>query len=255
LSTIHASSAYGWSSFPNDLKLPEKQNHVWLASLDDVGPFLDAMTDCLSQVERDRAARFKFLADQRRYLIAHAALRSVLGMYLSVHPAAIELDSSLLGKPRLAPDLAGSKIEFNLSHSSDIALIAVARGMEVGVDVERVREDFAFEPIAQRFFTPREVTVLGDLPPELRREAFYKCWTSKEALMKGKGLGISGPLDEVQIQFTDTGLHVIPVLGDWTLFRLSPIGGYAAALALEKMYSEPRCYRWAASLLDSKHDP
>lgn len=253
MSTV--SSGRVWSSFPTDFALAQNETHVWVASLDNAGTSLDPFADCLSLAERNRAARFKFLPDRTRYLIAHAALRSILGMYLSVHPAAIEFDSGPVGKPKLAQNFAGSEIEFNLSHSGALALIAVTRGREVGVDVERIQKDFAFESIAQRFFTSREVAALHVLPPDLRREAFYKCWTSKEALLKGKGLGLSGSLDEVRIRLTATGVRVTPAVRDWSLTELTPATGYASALAVKKFYCEPQCYRWEPSFLESKHHP
>lgn len=255
MSTVSSSSSGVWSSFPADFDLAQNEAHVWLASLDDAGASLDPFADCLSLAEHDRAARFKFLPDRRRYLIAHAALRSILGMYLRVSPGKIEFSSGPVGKPKLAQNFAGSEIEFNLSHSGELALIAVTRGEEVGIDIERIQEDFAFESVAQRFFTSREVAALQVLPPEFRREAFYKCWTSKEALMKGKGLGLSESLDEVQIQLTATGVHMIAALDDWALVELNPTSGYAAALAIKRIDGEPRCYRWEPALLDSKHHP
>ncbi len=248
-------SGRAWSNFAADFDLPEKEAHVWLASLADAGISLDPLADCLSLAERERAARFKFLPDKTHYLIAHVALRSILGMYLNVHPDKIEFSSGPVGKPQLAQKFLGSEIKFNLSHSGEIALIAITRAIEVGIDVERIQEDFAFESIAQRFFTSREVAALQDLPPDLRREAFYKCWTSKEALIKGKGLGLSGSLDEVQIRLTATGVLVIAALADWALAELSPISGYAAALAINQIDGESRCYRWEPSLPVSTHRP
>jgi 4'-phosphopantetheinyl transferase len=251
LSTV--SSERVWSSFPANLALAKDEIHVWLAGLNDPGIGLKYFADYLSLAERNRAAQFKFLPDRRRYLVAHAALRSILGMYLNVHPVAIEFGSGPVGKPKLAHNFASSELGFNLSHSGEIALIAVTRGSEIGVDVERIREDFAFEPIAQRFFTANEVAALQDLPVDLQREAFYKCWTSKEALLKAKGTGLSGSLDEVQIMLMPGArVRVTPPVGDWSLIELSPIGGYAAALAAKKLDGEPQCYRWEPSFLESK---
>ncbi len=244
-----------WSFFATRFSLAQNETHVWLASLDQSDTAMDRFADCLSLAERDRATRFVFRPDRTRYLIAHAALRSILGTYLSVHPAAIEFDSGPVGKPKLAQSFAGSEIEFNLSHSGELALIAVTRGGEVGVDIERIQGNFAFESVAQRFFTSREVTALQMLPLDLQREAFYKCWTSKEALMKGRGTGLSGSLDEVEIQLTPTGVRVTPAARAWSLIELAPASGYAAALAVKKLYCEPQCYRWEPSFLDSKRQP
>jgi 4'-phosphopantetheinyl transferase len=242
-----------WSSFPPNRFLLKDEIHVWLAGLENADICLESCGDCLSSAERDRAARFKFARDRKRYLIAHGALRSILAMYLGVDAAAIDFDSGPAGKPKLARNFASSDVEFNLSHSGEVALIAVTRGEEIGVDVERIREDFAFKPIAQRFFTANEVAALQDLPVNLQREAFYKCWVSKEALLKAKGTGLSGSLDEVQIVLTTgPGVCVTFAAGEWSLTELSPIGGYAAALAAKKLDCRPQCYRWQPSLLEAK---
>jgi 4'-phosphopantetheinyl transferase len=242
-----------WSSFPPNRLLLKDEIHVWLTGLEDADICLESCADCLSSAERERAARFKFARDRNRYLIAHGALRSILGMYLGIDPAVIGFDAGPAGKPKLAQNLASSDAEFNLSHSGEVALIAVTRGGEIGVDVERIREDFAFKPIAHRFFTANEVAALQDLPVNLQREAFYKCWTSKEALLKAKGTGLSGSLDEVQIVLTTgPGVRVTFAAGEWSLTELSPIGGYAAALAAKKLDCRPQCYRWQPSLLEAQ---
>jgi 4'-phosphopantetheinyl transferase len=252
LSTV--SSGRVWSSFPTDFALAQNETHVWLAGLDDAGLGLQYFADSLSLAERDRAARFKFVLDRRRYLVAHAALRSILAAYLTANPRELQFGSGPHGKPKLASETA-HEIEFNLSHSHELALLAVTRGREIGIDVEHVRQDFAFDEVAKRFFTAREVAALGALPRALQREAFYRCWTSKEALLKGKGTGLSGSLDEVQIRLAVTGVRVTAAVDDWSLIELSPIGGYAAALAVQKLYCELRCYRWDPSFLESKHHP
>ena len=242
-----------WSFFSPDRALAKDEIHVWLVGLQDADIRLESCEACLSSAERDRAARFKFARDRKRYLIAHGALRSILAMYLGVDAAAIDFDSGPAGKPKLARNFASSELEFNLSHSGEVALIALTRGEEIGVDVERIREDFEFKPIAQRFFTSNEVAALQDLPVNLQREAFYKCWTSKEALLKAKGTGLSGSLDEVQIVLTTgPGVRVTFAAGEWSLTELSPISGYAAALAAKKLDCRPNCYRWLPALLGAK---
>ena len=242
-----------WCSFLPNRLLAQEEIHVWLVGLEDADICLESCADCLSSAERDRAARFKFARDRKRYLIAHGALRSILATYLGVDAAAVDFDSGPAGKPKLAQNLAGSELEFNLSHSGEVALIAVTRGEEIGVDVERIREDFAFKPIAQRFFTANEVAALQELPVDLQREAFYKCWTSKEALLKAKGTGLSGSLDEVQIVLTTgAGVRITLAAGEWSLAELSSIGGYAAALAAKKFACRPKGYRWQPALLEAK---
>jgi 4'-phosphopantetheinyl transferase len=86
---------------------------------------------------------------------------------------------------------------FNLSHPQGVALYAIARGREVGIDIERRREDFASLAVAERFFSPDEVTMLKSLAPDLRTSAFFNCWTRKEALIKALGEGLSHPIEPI----------------------------------------------------------
>lgn len=238
-----------WSSCGPSGVLLKNDVHVWLVRLDDSAAGIDACADWLSSTERERAARFKFARDRSRYAIAHGALRAILGRYLSVDPGAIDFDAGPAGKPKLAPRWAGAELEFNLSHSGEVALIAVTRGAEIGIDVERIRQAFAFEPIAQRFFTGHEVAALRSLPVDLQREAFYKCWTSKEALLKAKGSGLSAALDEVCVAVTGTGIRITPARRGWVLREVRPIPGYAAALAVKQRPRNVQCCRWEASML------
>ena len=186
------------SSLANDV-------HVWLVRVDDNGLCLACCETLLSVAERARAANFKFEKDRRLYIVAHAALRSILAGYLNVAPDQLEFESGRNGKPRLTPTFTNDKLEFNLSHSHEVALIAVTRGRDIGVDVERIREDFAFAEVAERYFTAREVGAIRALSEELQRRAFYQCWTSKEAFLKAKGVGLSGELDEVEVLLDGEG--------------------------------------------------
>lgn len=238
-----------WAHFSSTPSAAKDDVHVWLADLEDPGVHLDRCAEYLSAAERARAAQFKFAVHRQHYLIAHGALRSVLGMYLGVTAAAINFDSGPAGKPRLAGNLSSAGLEFNLSHSGRVALIAVARGREVGIDVELIEEDFPFHSVAQRFFTRAEVAALEKLPAHLQRETFYRCWTSKEALLKAKGTGLSAPLEELQIALTATGVRITPLAQSWGLTEVSPIYGYTAALGLKASQHRLECYRWEASAL------
>ena len=123
----------------------------------------------------------------------------------------------------------------------------MSRDSEVGVDIEFVKTDFTFDDVAGRFFTPREVSALRALPSALQRQAFYKCWTSKEAFLKAKGTGLSGKLDEVEIYQEDGGtVRVRATVAGWSLAELNPAGGYEAALVTKGAPCRVRLYRWEA---------
>ena len=223
---------------PNDVHLWLVQNNEQIISWVDFEPLL-------SSGERDRAARFKFETDRQRYILAHAALRSILSTYVKRPAGELEFESGPSGKPKLAAIYSKKKITFNLSHSHEVTLIGVAKTQEIGVDVEWMRKDFAFGEVAERFFTRREVALLHSLPEDVQREAFYKCWTSKEAFLKAKGTGLSGDLDEVQINFSpDAGVRVNGTIPNWTLVELKPCDGYVGALVVQRSECQLKCFQW-----------
>jgi 4'-phosphopantetheinyl transferase len=157
---------------------------VWQVGLEtDSAPFRALLSD----EELAAADRFRFEQDRAHYAVARGALRIVLGRHLDTAPAAIRFEYGAHGKPSVA---GGSELRFNLSHSHGRALIAVARGREVGVDLEYVHREVADEEVARRFFSPEEVQALENLPESARTPAFFRCWTRKEAYLKARGDGI-----------------------------------------------------------------
>jgi len=233
-----------WAQPPAELPALEASVHVWAARLDDASVDLERGRDLLSPDERERAARFRFEWHRRRYLVAHIALHEILCRYLPVEPARISFDLGANGKPKLHQALTPSGIEFNLSHSNEMALLAVAHGREVGVDVEHAREQFEFQDVAERFFTAKEVSAMRALPPALRRQAFFKCWTSKEAILKAKGTGLSGAQEEVEISLgSDEQVRIAANVPNWWLFELAPIAGYEAALVVAGAPVPIHCYQ------------
>jgi len=235
----------GWPLPPKRFPALERNVQVWLVRANDDSVCLACCEELLSSAEGERASRFKFDKDRRLFFAAHGALRSILARYLNAAPADLQFDTGSNGKPYLSPAFAASAVKFNLSHSHEVALIAVTRGMEIGVDVERVREDFAFDEVAERFFTAKEVTALHSLPRHLQREGFYKCWTSKEAYLKAKGTGLSGQLDEVEIALAaGERVQINGTIPNWALKELSPCDGYQAGLVVEGGGQQIKCYHW-----------
>lgn len=236
-----------WPAAPAELSALDRTVHVWAVQLDDARVDLNGGRELLSPEERERAARFHFEQHRRRYLIAHIAMHEILARYLSVEPARISFELGSNGKPELPPALAPAGVEFNLSHSNDMALIAVNQIGELGVDIEYVKPDFEFQEIAERFFTAREVAALRALPAELQRQAFFKCWTSKEAFLKAKGTGLSGKLDEVEITLGAPGqVRIDASVAGWSLTELIPGGEYEGALVTQDRPTAIKCYAWQA---------
>lgn len=153
----------------------------------------------LSPDELQRANRLLNRLARNRFVAGRAFLRQTLADFLSLDPAQICLSTNAHKKPRLSGEQSQSGLSFNLSHSEDRAILALTRGCDVGVDIEYVRKDLAFRPMAQRFFSPREQTELFNLPPELQLDAFYRCWTRKEAYLKGCGSGFSLPSNSFDV--------------------------------------------------------
>ena len=190
-----ASVALKPSRFPG-LALDSAEVHLWQASLD--GRPADIFESFLSPDELDRANRFHFAQDRNHFVVARGLLRNLLGAYLGISRAEFRFSYGAKGKPFLLLD-GQTQINFNLSHSHGRAAFAFSRGRELGVDLEYVKEDFEAELIASRFFSRAEVLALRAVPAELRNQAFFNCWTRKEAYIKARGEGLSMPLDEFDV--------------------------------------------------------
>jgi 4'-phosphopantetheinyl transferase len=166
-----------------------------------------------------------------------------LGRYLATPPGHIRFVYSAFGKPDLSPDF-GSRLTFNLSHSAGLALIAIAAGSSVGVDLEYLRAQSEYAEVARRFFSAAEVGQLNALPSDLYAEAFFRCWTKKEAYVKACGLGLALPLDSFSVPLTTDPAHSPLDLHGWSLYTLRPAPGYAGALAIEGTGWRLRQWQW-----------
>jgi 4'-phosphopantetheinyl transferase len=244
-----------WLPPPADLSLPDDEVHVWRASLDLSTSRVLRLRQALTADELGRVARFHFQRSRDRFIVARGSLRTILGRYLGLEPGQVRFSYSPFGRPApIAPSgCPGQRaLDFNLSHSGDLALFALARGRKVGVDVERISADVDWEPMAERFFSPRESAALRALPPGVRREAFFTCWTRKEAVVKARGEGLSLPLDRFDVSVVPGEPAALLATRDdpgeasrWTLRDLSPGPGYVAALAVEGRDLRLRYWEWA----------
>jgi 4'-phosphopantetheinyl transferase len=221
---------------------------VWRASLNRPDSRIDEMFATLTEDERRRAQRFHFEEDRRRFIAGRGILRALIGGYLGMAPAAVRFEYNLHGKPFLSDNQAP---RFNVSHSGGLALYAFAVDREVGVDVERVRPEFADEAVAQRFFSPQEVAVLRNLAPRQRVEAFFSCWTRKEAYIKARGKGLAIPLDQFDVSLApDEPAAVLAdrdapsETGRWAMWRLEPGIGFAGAVAVEGQGCRLKSAQW-----------
>jgi len=168
-----------------------------------------ARAACLSAGEMVRAARFRSPVDADRYMAARSGLRHVLGRALGRAPGALAFVEGPYGKPALAAPDDACGITFNVAHSGGMALIAVARGADVGVDVERIRPGVEAVRLAERLFTPAERARLAALPPEAGYTAFFALWAAKEAVVKGLGRGLFARLDGFKVRLDEAG-NLVP---------------------------------------------
>ena len=234
--------------------MPERDEvHVWRADLNQEDSTVRACYELLQPDERQRADKFHFPRDREHFTVARGVLRQILGGYLGSAPGEIRFAYNKYGKPALADDAVNDLLSFNVSHSKDIALYAVAGGRRrIGLDIEHLRADFDSLTLAERFFSPAEVAALCALPAEQQGLAFFNCWTRKEAYIKALGEGLSHPLDKFSVSHAPGELAALLSTDDdpqeasrWSLVELFPGDGYVAALAFEGD-APPRvsCRQW-----------
>ena len=240
-----------WDRPPAELTLLSDEVHVWCASLDMTSPHIRRLQATLSADELERASRLHFAKDRRRFVVARGVLRSLLGRYLGVEPRQLRFSYSAYGKPTLVPTSGGARLCFNVSHSHELALYAVTYGREIGVDVEHIRTNIACEEIAERFFSAQERALLRTLPAHLKHDAFFHCWTRKEAYIKARGEGLSLPLDQFDVAFAPGKPAALLATrwapheaSCWELRELTPGPGYAAALAVGGHGWRLACWQW-----------
>jgi 4'-phosphopantetheinyl transferase len=233
-------------SVPN---LAPDQVHVWRVPLNQ-NP-ISEMREVLSLDERARAERFRFDKDRNQFIESRAALRLLLSQYLNVSPKELSFSFSAHGKPVLANGLSNSGLRFNLSRRDGLALIAVTRNRDIGVDVELVRADLPVFEIAAVSFSENELRTLRSLPESQQAAGFHNCWTRKEAYVKARGEGFSFPLKQFDVSLTPgAAASLLEVRGSdtevdrWTMQALSVGEGYVAALAFEGRDLNVICEDW-----------
>jgi 4'-phosphopantetheinyl transferase len=224
------------SRFPG-LALDASEVHLWQASLD--GRPADIFESFLSADELARANRFHFAEDRTHFVVARGLLRNLLAAYLGINSAELRFSYGAKGKPFLVLD-GQMQINFNLSHAHGRAAFAFSRGRELGVDLEYVKEDFDAELIATRFFSRAEVLALRSVPAEVRNQAFFNCWTRKEAYIKARGEGLSMPLDEFDVSLRpDEPVALLKnyreerEVNRWSMKALPTPADYVGALVVE----------------------
>jgi 4'-phosphopantetheinyl transferase len=193
------------------------------------------LDSALSLDEKARADCFHFAKDRNRYVVGRGLLRQLLGKYLRQEPAGLEFSYGPFGKPSLSGPNASSGLSFNLAHSAGLVMYAISKQRNLGIDVELIKPESAGEDIARRYFSSLEVRDLLALPPEARVQAFFHCWTRKEAYLKATGMGLQTPLDSFSVSLVpDQHTQFLGgVEPQWNLASSQPAEGFVAALAYD----------------------
>lgn len=225
--------------------------NAWRASLFSKHSTVRSLRQILSVDEVSRADRFYFQRDRDHFIVARGILRSILSHYLDLQPNQLEFCYGPHGKPALAAACSGGNLCFNLSHSDGLALYAVTRDKEVGIDIEHARADFPGFQVAEQFFSPREIAVLRALPAARPHEAFFTFWTLKEAYLKSRGQGLSLGLNHLDVSSAmEAPAPLLTPIGEpenlshWSLRKLAPAPGYAAALAIKGHAGQIKCWHY-----------
>ena len=242
-----------WRTPPARLLLGKDEAHVWRVVLDQTTPVTQAFLRILSPDELERAARYHFQKDRDHFVVARGGLRTILSRYLNVEPARLLFCYDAYGKPSLSEPSGRPPLRFNVSHAHGLALYGFTLDRRIGIDIEHIREDFASEQIAERFFSQREVAMLRALPVEMKTEGFFNCWTRKEAYIKAIGHGLSMPLDRFVVSLAPGEPAALLSVADnpqeafrWSIKELTPDPGFVAAVVVEGHDWRLSCWRWDA---------
>lgn len=224
-----------WERNDEKVGLVENEVAVWRVSLDCSEFVVEQLSWLLSADELTRANRFKFAQHRRRFIVARASLRRILGDYVACPPADLIFQTTSFGKPWIDTPLM---LEFNLSHSHELAVIGVARQRKIGIDVEYLDRRHSSLDIARHYFSSHEADALFSLPKEEQQLAFLRIWTRKEAYIKAIGEGLSHPLrtfamtlDEPPRLLYDENNELAPQ--QWSIISFTPYPQYVATLMVE----------------------
>lgn len=201
---------------------------------------LDQYQTILSADERRQEGRFHFAKDRLRYRATRALVRTVLSKYLSVEPKDWFFTAGEYGRPTIA-NKTPCRIDFSISHTQSLILLAVASGRSIGVDAEHIAPELAVLELSDHFFSREEAKALRALPPWMRQERFFSSWTLKESYLKARGLGLSVPLDRFGFDFPAAGLISMRThseLNDdarrWMFWQMRPSPDHLVSVCAER---------------------
>ena len=227
-------------NIPQDLQLEKDTVDIWCIPLDIDEASLVSFYQILSVEERSKAERMRIEAPRKHYVAARAIMRQIIAAYMKEKPERLEFQYGPNEKPALARAFSRTGITFNMSHSHGLALYGVTLEREIGVDIEKIRQDMSITDLAKRFFSNREYEELINLPAEQKEQGFFNCWTRKEAYLKSTGQGLKFPLSHFDVSLAPGEPAALlehrtaPEQASlWSIAELDIGPGYAAALSVE----------------------
>ena len=225
-----------WKHINLQPALEPDQVHLWRVELNKFRQNVPKLRLGLSNEEISRADRFVHCKDAENYIVARSILRRLLSNYLGVEAAEIAIETGKFGKPYVAKHMNARALKFNVSHSGDLCLIAARWGSEIGVDLEKIRDEVLVEDLAKRYFAPEEIAELQTLPDARRRLGFFLCWTRKEAYIKAKSDGLHIPLNQFAVTLTPGSPAKLRSAdsGQWSMESLEPAPEYVGALVTSR---------------------
>ncbi len=247
----HKSHSQQWNIPPYNLQLGAHEVHVWRASIEASELVIQYLERLLSKDEATKAMHFRFEKDRKHWIVAHGILRILISRYVNKDPSQLRFGFNAYGKPFLTFPSLSPTLHFNLSHSEGLALYAFSYSRQIGIDVEYKRTDIDYDSLANVSFSPDEQSRLHSLPDTMKRDAFFNCWTRKEAYVKAKGKGLSIPTNQFDVTFMPgEPASLLRSREDpqeitcWSLQELTLGTDFAGALAVEGTRWSLSCWKW-----------
>ncbi len=231
-----------WQKIPQDLTkldLNFGAIHIYLIDLNSNFYQVDELSKFCDQNELIRSKNFKFQNHQNFFILTRGILRIILSKYLDITPQEIIFNYSEKGKPYIETSLNQNEIQFNLSHSENLVLYAITKQSQIGIDIEKIRDNCNVTSLAKRFFTPNEYQIIKELNDQKKYQIFFQTWTLKEAYLKAIGLGLSGGLDSLLIDINSLDSDLIKfqinqqIVNDWLLKKIEIDSNFMAAIAIQ----------------------
>lgn len=228
--------------------------HVWKANLNISKKQLQKYKNVLSAAERLKFESYRFNKDKNKHIASRGILRHILSIYLDDDPKNIVFTYNQYGKPFLKYNYNTKPLFFSTSHSGNIALYAIARNQEVGIDLQQFNRNIDCDLVGSKCYSDLEIKIKNSLPKKQKEHFFYTCWVRKEAFIKAKGTGLSEPLNEFSVlvdkKYPTRRISKIFRMNEinfWTIIDLFPEDKYYAAIAIEGIQTNLQYYQYKAS--------